>query len=43
MARYRRVKRKIPAIASVLHLNARRLTYVDYCRTIYEWLRTNAR
>jgi len=42
-ARYRRFKRNLPAVAAVAHLNARRLTYVDYCYTISEWLKTNAR
>jgi hypothetical protein len=42
-ARYRRFKRNLPAFAAVAHLNPRRLTYVDYCYTISEWLKTNAR
>jgi len=42
-SRYRRFKRNLPEIASVAHLNPRRLTYVDYCYTISEWLKTNAR
>jgi hypothetical protein len=41
--RYRRFKRSLPAIAALAHLNPRRLTYVDYCYTISEWLKTNAR
>lgn len=42
-ARYQRFKRNLPAVAAVAHLNAGRLTYVDYCYTISEWLKTNAR
>lgn len=42
-ARYRRYKHNLPAVAAALHLNTRRLTYVDYCYTISEWLKRNAR
>ena len=42
-ARYRRFKRNLPAVAAVARLNPARLTYVDYCYTISEWLKANAR
>ncbi|MGZ8787562.1 MAG: hypothetical protein ACXW4P_04940 [Thermoanaerobaculia bacterium] len=41
--RYRRFKRSLATVAALAHLNPRRLTYVNYCYTISEWLKTNAR
>jgi hypothetical protein len=37
--RYRRFKADLPAIAKLGHLNAKRLTFVDYCEMIKQWLR----
>lgn len=42
-ARYRAFKRDLPQVARMARLNPTKLTYVDYCFTISEWLKANAR
>lgn len=36
--RYRRFQRDLPRITLLANLNHRRLTFVDYCSTVYKWL-----
>ena len=39
-------RQRVPAlvdIAMIAHLNVKTLAYVDYCYTISEWLKINAR
>jgi len=41
VSRYRAFRRDLSRVAAVARLDADRLTYLDYCFVISEWLRAN--
>jgi hypothetical protein len=41
--RYPTFQRELPRLAALTHLNSTNLSYVDYCFTISEWVKANAR